>query len=243
MPLPLPVPVPLLLQGVHPRIIADGFELAKGHAVDFLEKFWQPKGPAAEPAAGGAGAGAGAGDDAAAAPLLGVGGSVRRETWRDREFLLMVAKTALRTKLVPEMADQLAEIVADAVLCIRPADGSPIDLHMVERMHMLHRTDKDSRLVRGLVMDHGGRHPDMPSYLENCYILTANVSGPGAVRGQSRRQTRAARPLPLSVEWPRGSERHSRTGKLPQGAAAELELVQFAGAHAVIHDRHLLASP
>jgi T-complex protein 1 subunit zeta len=40
----------------------------------------------------------------------------------------------------------------------------------------LHRTDKESRLVRGLVMDHGGRHPDMPSRLEKCYILTLNVS-------------------------------------------------------------------
>jgi len=26
------------------------------------------------------------------------------------------------------------------------------------------------------VMDHGGRHPDMPKRLENCYILTCNVS-------------------------------------------------------------------
>ena len=25
-------------------------------------------------------------------------------------------------------------------------------------------------------MDHGGRHPDMPSKLEKCYILTLNVS-------------------------------------------------------------------
>ena len=25
-------------------------------------------------------------------------------------------------------------------------------------------------------MDHGGRHPDMPKRLENCFILTCNVS-------------------------------------------------------------------
>jgi T-complex protein 1 subunit zeta len=73
------------------------------------------------------------------------------------------------------MADQLTEIVTDAVLIVR-REGEPIDLHMVERMHMLHRTDAESRLVRGLVMDHGGRHPDMPSYLENCYVMSANVS-------------------------------------------------------------------
>lgn len=32
------------------------------------------------------------------------------------------------------------------------------------------------RLIRGLVMDHGSRHPDMPKRLENAYILTCNVS-------------------------------------------------------------------
>jgi T-complex protein 1 subunit zeta len=30
--------------------------------------------------------------------------------------------------------------------------------------------------VRGLVLDHGTRHPDMPTYLENCFVLTCNVS-------------------------------------------------------------------
>merc|ERR1712176_1335715 len=34
----------------------------------------------------------------------------------------------------------------------------------------------DTRLIRGLVLDHGARHPDMPKRLENCYILTLNVS-------------------------------------------------------------------
>lgn len=27
-----------------------------------------------------------------------------------------------------------------------------------------------------MVLDHGGRHPDMPKSLRNCYILTCNVS-------------------------------------------------------------------
>jgi len=34
----------------------------------------------------------------------------------------------------------------------------------------------DSKFVRGLVLDHGTRHPDMPKYLENCFIMTCNVS-------------------------------------------------------------------
>ena len=53
---------------------------------------------------------------------------------------------------------------------------TPIDLHMVEMMEMQHRSEAETQLVRGIVMDHGGRHPDMPKRLENCYILTMNVS-------------------------------------------------------------------
>jgi T-complex protein 1 subunit zeta len=47
---------------------------------------------------------------------------------------------------------------------------------MIEIMEMQHRTEADSRLVRGIVLDHGGRHPSMPKALKNAYILTCNVS-------------------------------------------------------------------
>lgn len=64
----------------------------------------------------------------------------------------------------------------DAVLAVRPKDGKPADLHMVELMQMQHKTETDTTLIKGLVLDHGARHPDMPKRLENCYILTCNVS-------------------------------------------------------------------
>ncbi len=47
---------------------------------------------------------------------------------------------------------------------------------MVEIMEMQHKTEMDSQLVKGIVMDHGSRHPDMPKRVENAYILTCNVS-------------------------------------------------------------------
>lgn len=126
-------------EGVHPRMIVDGFHIAKNETTKFIEQF-----------------------------------TTKLDT-NDRETLLRVAASSLYTKLRPELADQFTEIVTDAVLTIRK-EGQPIDLHMVERMHMAHRTATDSRLVKGLVMDHGARHPDMPKYLENCCILTCNVS-------------------------------------------------------------------
>ncbi len=63
----------------------------------------------------------------------------------------------------------------DAILAIKD-EGKPLDLHMVEIQEMQHRTDMDTTLVKGLVMDHGARHPDMKKRLENAYILTCNVS-------------------------------------------------------------------
>lgn len=47
---------------------------------------------------------------------------------------------------------------------------------MVEIMEMQHKTEMDTQLIRGIVMDHGSRHPDMPKRLDNAYILTCNVS-------------------------------------------------------------------
>lgn len=93
----------------------------------------------------------------------------------DRELLLNVARTSLRTKVHRELADRLADAVTDAVRLIH-RENEPIDLHMVEIMKMLHKTDMDTQLIRGLVLDHGARHPDMPKRVEDAYILTLNVS-------------------------------------------------------------------
>jgi T-complex protein 1 subunit zeta len=47
---------------------------------------------------------------------------------------------------------------------------------MVEILKMQHMSAKETRLIRGLVMDHGARHPDMPKKVKNAHILTLNVS-------------------------------------------------------------------
>jgi T-complex protein 1 subunit zeta len=98
---------------------------------------------------------------------------VEREVTRD--LLIEVARTSLNTKIAPELANPLCEIVVDAVNCIAK-EGKPIDLHMVELMHMQHKMSTESKLIKGLVLDHGGRNSDLPSRLENCYIMCLNVS-------------------------------------------------------------------
>ncbi|PSR79613.1 hypothetical protein PHLCEN_2v6914 [Hermanssonia centrifuga] len=135
-------------EGVHPTVIGEGFDLAKKEALSFLDTFKQPMN-------------------------------------LDRATLINVAYTSLATKIHSALAKQLAADVVDAVLTIRPpapsADAKdqwrePIDLHMVEIMKMQHRTASETQLIRGLVLDHGARHPDMPKRVENAFILTLNVS-------------------------------------------------------------------
>lgn len=93
----------------------------------------------------------------------------------DKKSLTDVARTSLKTKVHSGLADLLTDVCVNAVLAIRQ-EGKQVDLHMVEIMEMQHKTATDTSLIRGIVMDHGSRHPDMPKRLENAYVLTCNVS-------------------------------------------------------------------
>ena len=84
----------------------------------------------------------------------------------------------MKTKLEHDLADKIADAVVDAMQCITPEDTSqsPVDLNMVEIMTMQRKMGTDSRFVNGIVLDHGGRHPDMPTVLNNCHVMTCNVT-------------------------------------------------------------------
>lgn len=125
--------------GLHPRVIADGFELAKKKTLEILEQVKVTINP------------------------------------EDRDLLTKVARTCLRTKVKPTVADKLTDICVDAVNIIQQP-GKPIDLHMIEIMEMNHRTEEETTLIKGLVLDHGARHPDMPKSAKNPFILCMNVS-------------------------------------------------------------------
>lgn len=93
----------------------------------------------------------------------------------NEKILTEVARTSLRTKVHSALTDVLANVCVNAVLALYQP-GKPVDLYMIELMEMQHKSSIDTQLVRGLVLDHGARHPDMPKRLENAYILTCNVS-------------------------------------------------------------------
>ena len=93
-----------LQEGLHPRLIVEGLEVAKEATLAFLDEFAKPV------------------------------------SVEDKEMLKHLSRTALATKLPPHLADMMTEACVDAVLCIRQPD-SPIDLHMIEIMHMRHKLD------------------------------------------------------------------------------------------------------
>jgi len=124
-------------EGLHPRVVTEGFDIAKTKAIEVLD-------------------------------------NMKIKADLSREQLLLVTQTALRTKLEAKLADNVAEICVDAMSHIRNA-GEDIDLHMIEIMEMQHRAETETQLVRGIVMDHGSRHPDMKKRVKNAYILTMNV--------------------------------------------------------------------
>lgn len=127
-------------EGVHPRVLVDGFEEARKETLKFL--------------------------DLLRVPLPGP--EARRET------LIQVAKSVVGTKVPTELATKLAPDIVDAVEAVASKDG--IDLHMVEIMAQQRGRVEDTGLVRGLVLDHGARHPDMPKTVRNAHVLILNVS-------------------------------------------------------------------
>lgn len=130
-----------ITEGLHPRHIVDGFELAKKESLRLLDQFRRTM-----------------------------------ENPFDRDQLLSVARTCINTKIPKSLAtDTIAPAIVDAVLTIGRLNPH-IDLHMIEIMKMMQNTAAETRLVQGLVLDHGARHPDMPRRVENAHILILNVS-------------------------------------------------------------------
>lgn len=60
-------------QGLHPRIVTEGFDIAKSKALEVLDE-------------------------------------IKMESEMDRDMLINVARTSLRTKVHPELADVLTEV-------------------------------------------------------------------------------------------------------------------------------------
>nr|XP_027201279.1 T-complex protein 1 subunit zeta-like [Dermatophagoides pteronyssinus] len=137
-------------EGIHPRHLSAGLDFAKQAVLKYLDEF-------------------------AVAQKL---------SCESRDLLFNVARSSLCTKVKPTMAQTLAGIIVKCIhcLCQQPGEAEssesliPLDLYMVEVLPIKVGTDPEVEFFRGMVMDHGCRHPAMPTSLENCFVLTCNVS-------------------------------------------------------------------
>ena len=93
----------------------------------------------------------------------------------DRKTLLKCARTVIETKIKKILSERMANIAVDAVLTIYN-EGKVVDLERIEILQINSRTEADSKWIRGLVLDHGARHPDMPKIVHNAFILLCNIN-------------------------------------------------------------------
>lgn len=136
----------ILYENVHPKFICDGFDIAREEVLKVLDEI------------------------SVDVPLETTNGG--RTDW---EMLECVAKTSIRTKINLKLADVVTSQIMEAIkLIYRP--GQLIDLFMLEILQMKHKLSTETKLIRGMVFDHGARHPDMPKMVKNAYILTLNCS-------------------------------------------------------------------
>jgi T-complex protein 1 subunit zeta len=93
----------------------------------------------------------------------------------DKKVLLNVAKTIMCTKLNKPLTEKISKIVVEAIMTIYQKNHE-IDLNMIEIMEVESSNELDTRWVKGIVMDHGARHSDMPKLLNSAFILLCNAS-------------------------------------------------------------------
>ena len=133
-------------EGVHPRILVEGLEMARIEALKYLTEI-KTSFPVED----------------------GV------QMIENRDLLTSIALTSLATKLDYDYSLALSKSLVSAVQCIYEGSDMPIDLSRIEVMPMS-RSTNESRFINGIVLDHGARHPDMPDVLHNCKIMTLNTS-------------------------------------------------------------------
>ena len=93
----------------------------------------------------------------------------------NRKTLIKCAKTVIETKIKKNLSEKISNIAVDAVLTLYN-QGKIVDLERIEILQVNTKTESDSKWIKGLVLDHGARHPDMPKIIYNASILLCNIN-------------------------------------------------------------------
>lgn len=95
----------------------------------------------------------------------------------DKKFLKKVAVTALASKLVSSNAEELADIVVDAVLAVAEKVGEKhkVDIDNVKVEKKGSSSIRNTELIHGIVLDKEVVHGGMPKRIENARIALLNA--------------------------------------------------------------------
>ncbi|HEX5573453.1 MAG TPA: thermosome subunit beta [Nitrososphaeraceae archaeon] len=95
---------------------------------------------------------------------------------RNKSELMRVAKTSMQTKLVSKESDQLSEVVVNAALQVsEPIEsGHNIDIDDVKVEKKAGGSLRDTKLIKGIVLDKEVVHGGMPKRVEKAKIALIN---------------------------------------------------------------------
>jgi thermosome len=96
----------------------------------------------------------------------------------DKEQLNRIAKTAMQTKLISKEADQVAQMVVNAILQVSELNpdgkGSRVDLDDIKVEKKAGGSLADTKMIKGIVLDKEVVHGGMPKRVEKSKIALVN---------------------------------------------------------------------
>jgi thermosome len=96
---------------------------------------------------------------------------------KDRAWLLKIAKTSMQTKLVSREAQELADVVVDAATMVaEEVDGTfKVDIDDVKVEKKAGGSMRDTKMIKGIVLDKEVVHGGMPKRVEKAKIAILNA--------------------------------------------------------------------
>ncbi|MEW5839690.1 MAG: thermosome subunit beta, partial [Thermoproteota archaeon] len=97
---------------------------------------------------------------------------------QDRQFLNKVARTSMASKIVSSNAQELSDIVVDAVLAVADKAGDNryrVDVDNIKVEKKAGGSIQDTKLVHGIILDKEVVHGGMPKRVENAKIALINA--------------------------------------------------------------------
>ncbi len=97
---------------------------------------------------------------------------------KDRVWLLKIAKTSMQTKLVSREAQELADVVVDAATMVaEEIDGAfKVDIDDVKVEKKAGGSMRDTKMIKGIVLDKEVVHGGMPKRVEKAKIAILNAA-------------------------------------------------------------------